>query len=194
MPSTVKPAYDESTRMLEVRSDSYRFLRLGEYEGTPARFEVTIRQAPWYGHAGLYFGYRNEPRFGKQQLATYQLFALTHVSQFDPDGNWLRNEFSIRRSRTVIDVDPVEERTEELVGVAFEQPQAQQVRLTIEFGRDKCVAVLVNDEPLSLLASDEVNGKFDPADYRGPWGLYHAGHPVRLAPTWFGDVVVTPLE
>jgi hypothetical protein len=193
-PSSVDAAFDEEARMLEVRSDSYRLLELGKYRGEPGTFEVTIRQAPWYGHAGLFFGYRHEARFNKARVATFQLFMLSHTTHFDGEGKRLRDDFGVIRSRSVLDFNPIARYEEFLAGARADLPAEQQVRLKITFRRNECISVSLAGQELPTLVSAEANGRFEPVDYLGSWGIYHCGGDERQKPTWFGDIVFTPLE
>jgi hypothetical protein len=179
--------------MLEVRSDSFRLIELGTYDGTPGTFEATIRQVPWHhGSAGVFFGYRVQPKGLKPKVATFQLFSLSYLQNFDPKAGFQGHELGLRRDRAQIDIDPVQFWEEVSASQALPKVNGQQVRLRIEFGERRCLAVYVDGQRLERLATDELNAGFEEADYRGPFGLYHEGGPGNQDPTWFGDVSYTP--
>lgn len=190
--SSVKPAYDEEARMLEVRSDSFRLIELGNYDGTPGTFEATIRQVPWRGESGLFFGYRIEPKLNKPRIATFQLFSLVYLDRFDEKLVLAGKELSLFRHRGMINTSPAQFAEEFSIGQVLTNAENHEIHIRIEFGDAGCRAILVNGQDLKKLASEHVNRAFENVDYAGSWGLYDAIGYGESGPTWFGDIRYTP--
>jgi hypothetical protein len=82
----------------------------------------------------------------------------------------------------------------------FPSPAGSRLELEITFQRDSCLSVRVNGLELPSLATPELNGKYLLEDYRGSFGLYCAAGGIgaagdgRPGPTWFSNVVFTPVE
>ncbi len=198
------PFYKPERKMLEVRPDSFQLIKLGEYDGTPGTFTFTLGQAQWHGDAGLFFGCRPEPRYGRPELTTFQLFLLEHFPAEGTGDGAVDELFRLRRKRAVIRVNPVgiSEDLETIVRPAdeFPAPAGSQITIEITFSRAGCELVRVNGVALENLSAADVNAKYQPEDYLGAFGLYckpaeeNAVGGNRLGPTWFGNIVFAPAE
>ena len=187
--------YNDGQRMLELRSESYQLIKLGDYDGRPGTFEVTIRQTPWHGFAGLFFGYRVQPRRDVPQLAsTFQLVWLHHFPLKDGNGRKYGEQMEAMRQRTVLGDDTQPFIREAAIGQRVPLPARAQVRLKVQFGRQGCEKISVDDVVVEDLTAANINQKYDAIDYQGPWGLFSArGYGPKEA-TWFGNLSFTPLE
>jgi hypothetical protein len=190
--------FNADQRMLELRSDSYQLIEIGQYDGQPGVFEVTIRQIPWHGDAGLYFGYRTQPRqkFPKQKqlYSTFQLIWLHHFPLVDGQGREYGERMEAMRQRTIFGDEEEPFIREAAIGRQVPLPGATDARLTVQFGRLGCERIAVNGVAVEDLTSLAINQKYDVIDYQGTWGLYSArGYGPKEA-TWFGNLSFTPLE
>jgi serine/threonine protein kinase len=192
--SSPPPFFNDNQQMLEVRPDSFQFLAIGEYDGQPGAFEVTIRQSPWHGDAGLFFGYRHEPQPGYKQLATFQLVRLWHYPVANARGERLRNELQLVRERGVIRINPQRLGEEDFIRTLVPYPESHQVRLRIEFGGTNIERILLDGAPVPELCASAVAATFTAADHVGVWGLYAAVSDNDMGPTWFGNLAFTPTE
>jgi eukaryotic-like serine/threonine-protein kinase len=188
------PVFNKRRGMLEVRPDSFQLIELGQYDGRPGTFSATISQANWHGDAGLFFGCRPEPRMGRPELTTFQLFALEYFPEVG-----VQQRFRLMRQRAFIGVDAIQlhHDLDPIMTVAteeFARPAGSQIRIEITFGKSGCEGVRVNDQPLAELSAAALNANYLPEDYRGAFGLYCAPGGVQPGPTWFGNVVFTPAE
>jgi serine/threonine protein kinase len=192
------PYFNAQYNMLEVRPDAHQLLELGDYDGTPGKFAVTISQDNWHGAIGIYFGRRAEPR-PRSRLTTFQVFVLEYFpGEITASG---KPSFRLLRRRAFIPFH----REPYLAGDAataktqsFTKPQSQAIRLEITFAKDdqgkvRCQRVAVNDEVLAELTTVDLNQQYLPEDYTGPFGLYVNG-PSALGRNWFSNVVFTPAE
>ena len=192
--SSPPPFFNDNQQMLEVRPDSYQLLAIGNYDGQPGAFEITIRQSPWHGDAGLFFGYRHEPQPGYKQLATFQLVRLWHYPVANARGERLRNEMQLVRERGIIRLNPLHLQEQEYLPQPVAYPQTQDVRLRIEFGDRRIQRVLLDGVEVPELCTPAVSGKYMLADHLGVFGLYAAMSDNDMGPTLFGNFVFTPAE
>jgi hypothetical protein len=179
--------YDRDLRMLELRSNSFQLIKLGDHSGEPATVEVTIRQSPWHGDAGLFFGYRLAPHPGQPAVATFQLIHFKHFEGNTPT-------LQLGRQPAFLGVNPTQLRTVGGRILTVPHPQQTDLRLRVRFGKNTCDEITLDGKPIPELTVAKVNGAFAEADYRGPWGLYSAQTTTHHDPTWFGNLVLTPLE
>jgi hypothetical protein len=196
--------FNKNLKMLEARPDSFQLIKLGEYDGQPGTFTAKIGQATWHGDAGLFFGCRPEPRYGRPELTTFQLFLLEHFPAEGMGAGAVDEQFRLWRKRAVIKVNPVDigMDLETIVRPAeiFSAPAGSQIIIEITFSRAGCELVRVNGLALDNLSAADVNASYLPEDYLGVFGLYCKPAEVnavggnRLGPTWFGNVVFAPAE
>ena len=189
--------YSHERRMLELRPDSYQLLELGQYDGTPGTFSVTIGQAAWRGDCGLFFGCRPEPKLNRSELTTFQLFVLEyHPAQGQGAGS-VKELFRLTRQRAILGINPTQLHDDAgtMRTQPFAAPRGSQLHLEITFGKTGCEQVRVSGEPLGDLAAGDLNGQYLPEDYRGSFGLYCAGAGAgQRGQTWFGNLEFTPSE
>jgi serine/threonine protein kinase len=192
--SSPPPFFNDNQQMLEVRPDSYQFLAVGNYDGQPGAFEITIRQSPWHGDAGLFFGYRHEPRLGYNQLAVFQVVRLWHYPIANARGELLRKELQLVRERGIIRLNPIHLEEEDFVRKLVAYPKAQDVRLRVEFGDKRVKGIFLDGVELPELCTPAANGQFTDRDHVGLFGLYSAVSENDTGPTLFGNFVFTPSE
>jgi hypothetical protein len=193
-----KPVFNEDQRMLEVRSESFQLIEIGKYDGRPGIFEATIRQMPWHGDAGLFFGFRNVPRHVPPRQfephSTFQLIWLHHYPLVSPNGHTYDRHIDVTRQRAIIGQRPVHFIEEAARAQLFMLPKRPEVRLKVQFGKQGCVGVWVDDLPLADLTTATVNEQYGPEDYQGSWGLYSARGLGLKESTSFGNLRFTPLK
>jgi hypothetical protein len=74
--------YDPAAKTLHVSATDFGLVALGGTEAPRWRLAMRVRQTPWAGNVGVFFGYRAEPDNG-EPADHYQLIQL--VSQGDAD-------------------------------------------------------------------------------------------------------------
>jgi eukaryotic-like serine/threonine-protein kinase len=186
--------FNENQRMLELRSESFQLIELGKYEGQPGTFEVTIRQFPWHGDAGLYFGYHTQPLRNYPELSVFQLVWLHHYPLTDAQGKRFGQQMEIMRQRTVLVYNPVHYVEEAAQAERIPLPASAEVRLKIQFGNVGLQKIFMDDQVIDSLTSPALNSQYGPDDVLGGWGLYSARGFGPKEPTWFGNLRFTPLE
>jgi len=192
--SSPPPFFNGNQQMLEVRPDSFQLLAVGNYDGQPGAFEITIRQSPWHGDAGLFFGYRHEPQPGYKQLAMFQLIRLWHYPVANAKGARLGNQLQIVRQRGIIRLNPLHLEEQEYTPQPVNYPQTQDVRLRIEFGDKRIERILLDGVAIPELTTPALSDKFTVADRIGVFGLYAAVSDNDMGPTLFGNFEFTPAE
>jgi hypothetical protein len=193
IPST--PArFNEDQRMLELRSESYQLIELGKYEGQPGTFEVTIRQFPWHGDAGLYFGYHTQPLRNYPELSVFQLVWLHYFPLADANGKKRGERMEVMRQRTVLVYNPVHYVEEAAKAEVIPLPTRSDVRLKVRFGNAGLEEIWIDDRQASSLTTPEMNAQYGRDDVLGGWGLYSARGFGPKEPTWFGNLSFTPAE
>ncbi len=196
-PTAIDPQFDADKKMLAVKPDSHLLLQIGVHDGRPGTFAFTLQQSPtWQGFAGMYFGYRPEPREGRE-VTTMQLFQLEHFWAMGTGPRSVPELFRFRRERAWL---PVSEHpyTRHDIGTArsvdFPSPGVGPIRFEIEFGPAVCRRVTANGVLLPELSAPALNAEYRPEDYLGPFGLYCLPGENPPSTMWFGNLVFTPAE
>ncbi|HEX5104301.1 MAG TPA: serine/threonine-protein kinase, partial [Pirellulaceae bacterium] len=192
--SSPPPFFNENQQMLEVRPDSFQLLAIGKYDGHPGAFEVTIRQSPWHGDAGLFFGYRHEPQPGYKQLAMFQLVRVWHYPLANATGKTVSSEMQVVRERGIIWLNPLHLREEARERKLVTYPKSSDVRLRVEFDELGLKRIALDGVELPELSAPATNAKYTAADYQGVFGLYAAVSEIDMGPTWFSNFVFIPSE
>jgi hypothetical protein len=186
--------FASQAKTLETNSESFQLLRIGNYDGRPGTFEVTIRQSPWHGNVGLFFGLRNQPGYDFPQLTTFQLVWLKHYFLANARGERFGQQMEVWRQRAVIGNNPVHLNEEAAMALPLQLPDKSEVRLRVEFSEQGCERIWVDDRQFPALTLEPMNEKYGIADIQGGWGLYSARTFGPAQSTWFSNLSFTPAE
>ncbi|HUE70171.1 MAG TPA: serine/threonine-protein kinase [Pirellulaceae bacterium] len=185
-----------AAEMIALESDYIQLVQLGYLRPGRQKFAVTIDQSKsnWIGQFGIFLGYRDEfdttiAKRGTQDetetlrfpVGTFQILLFDH----DPrgDGKDPRGpKFQVWRERVFIhpmlDDSPTLYRLDppkEITYCPIPQP-GQVLRLEIEFNDAAITSFRINGTEMDDLTSQEMNARFTPKDFAGPFGLYNAGN------------------
>ncbi|MBV9122271.1 MAG: serine/threonine protein kinase, partial [Planctomycetes bacterium] len=158
--------WSNDQQRLIVSSTHTALFSLGEAPPENYTLQVGIRQLQWAGGVGVFFGYHEEQVQG-QVRHQCQFIHLRPFLPQDPDRafNLCRGTLELRTQNGQIHTSTD---TLALRPVRQPPPREQILELTIE--RGGLTGLRWDGQNLTELTRPDINGKFTPADYQGPFG------------------------
>jgi hypothetical protein len=167
-----KKSHDPGQRDLHVTCGGVGLLGLGRTDAASYEFEITVRQDPWAGNVGVFFGYGRRALNGRP-AETYQVVELTPVKA---QGHATRFRLDWKANASIGPAGGDQEETSLVVGSSpeFQLPPGEQ-RVRVVVGAEGLSAVVWDGKPVPGLARAVA---LPPADERatctGDFGVYVA--------------------
>jgi hypothetical protein len=162
--------FDYRRQELVVNCEDVGLLGLGKVGDVDYTVEVGIRQHPWVGGVGLYFGLQDGWHEGKP-CRKYQLIELREYLKDNP-----AKAFTLRRESLVVTMAEDGSPRFSVTPVALKIvpiPSRREQILEITVDQRGLTSVRWGGEEVPELVQEAANARFTPRDYVGRFGTFH---------------------
>ncbi len=174
-------------KLLQVIGGPSRLFVVGTTALPSYDIEVDIKQAPWTGEMGIFWGF-HEDRTLKEQRIQKQVFAGFHFLRIEhrtsPKGVPVRH---VHRGKGSLSYNSHQEVAVDTTSLFSQKIPflSGQVRVKIEVRHNRLVKVEIARESLTELCSKEANNLFQTVPYQGGIGLLTLSHTVTFSEVRF---------